>query len=175
MEFASPHGVSMTTNSSDNAGPSHKSVEAGVTLTIALFGAIVIIGSVKAGINWGAEGPRAGFFPFYIGIFIVVSSAINLWNTLRDNNDGLFAEWGQLRQVMSVVVPTTIYVGSMPFTGLYVASIIFIGWFMRWLGKYSWPVVLGVAFGMPIVTYFIFERWFLVPLPKGPIEEWLGL
>ena len=57
----------------------------------------------------------------------------------------LFAEWGQLRQVMSVVVPTAIYVGAMPFTGLYLASIIFIGWFMRWLGKYSWLVVLAVA------------------------------
>jgi hypothetical protein len=165
----------MTTNSSEIAGPTHKTVEAGVTLLIAAFGAIVIFGSVKAGINWGAEGPRAGFFPFYIGVFIVAASAINLWNGLRDGNDGLFAEWGQLRQVMSVVVPTAIYVGSMPFTGLYVASIIFIAWFMRWLGKYSWLTVLGVAFGMPIVTYFIFERWFLVPLPKGPIEEWLGL
>ena len=57
---------------------------------------------------------------------------------------------------------------SMPFTGLYLASIIFIGYFMRWLGKYRWLTVLGVALGMPIVTYFIFERWFLVPLPKGP-------
>ena len=165
----------MTTNSSDNAGPSHKAVEAGVALLIAIFGAIVIIGSVKAGINWGAEGPRAGFFPFYLGIFIEVSSAINLWNTLREENDGLFAEWGQLRQVMSVVIPTAIYVGAMPFTGLYVASIIFIGWFMRWLGKYRWITVLAVALGMPVVTYFIFERLFLVPLPKGPVEEWLGL
>ena len=165
----------MTTNNSGAPGPTHKAVEAGVTLLIALFGAIVIIGSVKAGINWGAEGPRAGFFPFYLGIFIVVSSAINLWNTLREQNEGLFAEWGQLRQVMSVVIPTAIYVGSMPFTGLYVASIVFIGWFMRWLGKYSWPVVVGVAVGMPIITYLIFERWFLVPLPKGPLEEWLGL
>ena len=119
--------------------------------------------------------PRAGFFPFYIGIFIVASSAINLWNGLREDNDELFAEWGQLRQVMSVVIPTAIYVGAMPFTGLYLASIIFIGWFMRWLGKYRWVVVLAVAFGMPIATYFIFERWFLVPLPKGPVEEWLGL
>lgn len=165
----------MATHSSNNAGPTHKAVEIGVTLLIALFGAIVIFGSVKAGINWGAEGPRAGFFPFYIGIFIIAASAVNLWNTFRDENDGLFAEWGQLRQVMSVVIPTAIYVGSMPFTGLYLASIIFIGYFMRWLGKYNWLVVLGVAFGMPIVTYFIFERWFLVPLPKGPIEEWLGL
>jgi putative tricarboxylic transport membrane protein len=164
----------MTTGSS-NAGPAHKLVEAGVTLLIALFGVIVIAGSLKAGVNWGAEGPRAGFFPFYIGIFIVASSAINLWNGLRGSDDGLFAEWGQLRQVMSVVIPTAIYVGAMPFTGLYVASAIFIAWFMRWLGKYPWLTVLAVAIGMPVVTYFIFERWFLVPLPKGPVEEWLGL
>ena len=165
----------MTTHSSGAAGPRHKVVEAGIALLIALFGIIVIIGSLKAGINWGAEGPRAGFFPFYIGIFIVVASAINFWHVLRDGNEGSFAEWGQLRQVMSVVIPTAIYVGAMPFTGLYLASLLFIGWFMRWLGKYNWLVVTAVALGMPIVTYLIFERWFLVPLPKGPIEEWLGL
>jgi len=165
----------MTTNSPNAAGPTHKSVEAGVAVAIALFGVIVIVGSMKAGINWGAEGPRAGFFPFYIGIFIVASSAINLWHGLHDDGRKLFAEWGQLRQVLSVMIPTAIYVGVMPFTGLYLASMVFIAWFMRWLGKYSWPMVAGVALGMPIVTYLIFERWFLVPLPKGPIEEWLGL
>ena len=165
----------MTTNSSDAAGPKHRAVEAGTAVLIALFGVVVIIGSLKAGINWGAEGPRAGFFPFYIGLFIVVSSAINLLHVLRSDDDGLFAEWVQLRQVMSVVIPTAIYVGSMPFTGLYLASIVFIGYFMRWLGKYRWVTVLGVALGMPIITYFIFERYFMVPLPKGPIEEWLGI
>lgn len=164
----------MTTNS-PGAGPLHKTVEAGVTLAIALFGLIVIAGSVKAGINWGAEGPRAGFFPFYVGIAIVASSAVNLWNVLQEHDKGLFAEWGQLRQVLSVVVPTAIYVGVMPFTGLYLASMVFIAWFMRWLGKYSWPMVLAISIGMPVVTYLIFERWFLVPLPKGPVEEWLGL
>ncbi|MCA6111999.1 tripartite tricarboxylate transporter TctB family protein [Bradyrhizobium cenepequi] len=165
----------MTARRSDAAGPAHKAVETGVALLIAAFGIIVIIGSLKAGINWGAEGPRAGFFPFYIGVSIVAASAINLWSALRETDDRLFAEWGQLRQVMSVVVPTAIYVGSMPFVGLYVASIIFIGWFMRWLGGYRWLPTIAVALGMPIITYLVFERWFLVPLPKGPIEEWLGL
>ena len=47
--------------------------------------------------------------------------------------------------------------------------------YLTTLKKSAWVVVLAVAFGMPIVTYFIFERYFLVPLPKGPIEEWLGL
>lgn len=165
----------MTTQHSSNAGPSHKKVEAGVTLAIAVFGLVAIIGSIKAGIAWGAEGPGPGFFPFYIGIFIVISSAVNLWNGLREDNDGLFAEWGQLRQVVSVAFPTAIYVGAIPFLGLYVASMIFIAWFMRWLGKYPWLTVLAVAIGMPILTYVVFERWFLVPLPKGPLENWLGL
>ena len=50
-----------------------------------------------------------------------------------------------------------------------------IAWFMRWLGKYRWLMVAPVAIGMPVLIYFVFEKWFLVPLPKGPIEEWLDL
>ncbi|QOZ10738.1 tripartite tricarboxylate transporter TctB family protein [Bradyrhizobium sp. CCBAU 51765] len=156
-------------------GPAHKTLEIGMALLIGVFGLVVILGSLKAGINWGAEGPRAGFFPFYIGAAIVVASAINLWHAQRDDDGRLFAEWGQLRQVMSVVVPTAIYVGSMPFIGLYVASMVFIAWFMRWLGHYRWLTTIAVAVGMPVLTYLVFERWFLVPLPKGPLEEWLGL
>jgi putative tricarboxylic transport membrane protein len=155
-------------------GPSHKMVEAGVTALIGLFGVIVIIGSIKAGINWGAEGPRAGFFPFYIGLCILISTGINLVNLFREEKDGLFAEWSQLRQVMSVVIPTSIYVASISFVGLYVASMVFIAFFMRWLGKYNWPIIAAIAIGMPVVTYIVFEKYFLVPLPKGPIEEWLG-
>lgn len=159
-----------------NAGPSYRAVEAGVALLVIVFGGIVIAGSISAGINWGAEGPRAGFFPFYIGIAIVISGIINFWNGIRpESQGGLFAEWIQLRQVMSVVIPTAIYVGAMPFIGLYVSSMLFIGWFMRWLGKYSWPMVAAVAIGMPVFTYIVFEKYFLVPLPKGPLEEWFNL
>ena len=157
------------------SGPTHKTLEIGMALLIGAFGLVVIFGSIKAGINWGAEGPRAGFFPFYVGAAIVGASAINLWSAQRDDDGRLFAAWGQLRQVMSVVVPTAIYVGSMPFIGLYIASMVFIAWFMRWLGGYRWLTVAAVAIGMPVVTYLVFERWFLVPLPKGPLEEWLGL
>jgi hypothetical protein len=27
---------------------------------------------------------------------------------------------------------------------------------------------------VPLVLFMMFERWFLVPLPKGPLEAWLG-
>jgi len=165
----------MNTQENSAAGPSHRNVELGVAIAILAFGALVMYGSVKAGIGWGAEGPKAGFFPFYIGLALVVSSAINFWNAHRETDSGLFAEWSQLRQVMAVVIPSAIYVAAIPLIGLYVSSIILIGFFMRWLGKYNWLLIAAVAIGMPAITYIVFEKWFLVPLPKGPLEEWLHL
>jgi hypothetical protein len=47
--------------------------------------------------------------------------------------------------------------------------------FMRWLGRYGWPLALGIGLGLQIVIYVTFEKWFLVPLPKGPLEDLLGL
>ncbi len=166
----------MNTQESSNSGPSHKSVEVGVALLIIVFGLIAIFGSISVGIGWAAEGPRAGFFPFYIGVSIVISGAVNLWNAVRpDAPGGLFAEWSQLRQVMLVVIPATIYAFAVGYIGLYVSSALFIGWFMRWLGKYRWTTVASVAIGMPLIVYFVFEKWFLVALPKGPLEQWLNL
>jgi putative tricarboxylic transport membrane protein len=158
-------------------GPSQRTIEIGVAVGMLVFAALVIYGSLKAGINWGAEGPRAGFFPFYVALAIVIASAINLYRIATDGGASrrLFAEWGQLRQVLSVIVPTTAYVLLIPWIGLYVASLILIAVFMRWLGKYRWPLVAAVACGVPLVAYVLFEKWFLVPLPKGPLEDFLGL
>jgi hypothetical protein len=71
-------------------------------------------------------------------------------------------------------VPVAIYAGLIPYIGLYVASALLIGVFMRWFGKYGWPMVLTIAIAVPVLTFFMFEIWFLVPLPKGPLENYLG-
>ncbi len=158
------------------AGPSHRSVEIGVAVATAVFGVIVIAGSLQAGIDWGLDGPKAGFFPFYIGLLILGASLANLVQDIAAGADtGAFASWAQLRQVMSVVVPTAVYVALIPWIGIYVASSLLIGVFMRWIGRYGWLLVLLISVGVPVVTFVVFERWFLVPLPKGPLEEFLGV
>jgi len=167
--------MSETTQRSGGAGPSHRSVEIGVALFTALLAVIGIVGSLQVGIGWAAEGPQAGFFPFYISLIVLVSSVINFLNILRDDDGALFADWGQIRQVFSVVIPSAVYVLAVPALGMYVASGLLIGVFMKWLGRYSWVMVLAVSIGAPVVTYIMFERWFLVPLPKGPVEDLLGL
>ena len=150
------------------AGPSQRSVEIGVTLLMALFALIVIAGSMQAGLGWGAEGPKAGFVPFYVGLVILGSSIINFGGVISLRPEG------QLSQVMAMLVPTAIYVALVPWIGIYVASALLIAIFMRWLGKYGWGMVAAVAVGVPFATFLIFERWFLLPLPKGPIEAYLG-
>ena len=156
-------------------GPSHRIVEIGVTVFTLIFGIIVIMGSLRAGINWGVEGPRAGFFPFYIGLIIIIATIINFSTIVLAESAGkLFAEWSQLRQVLAVVIPTVIYVALIPTIGIYVASAFLIAIFMRWLGRYGWSLMAAVSLGVPFVFFLLFERWFLIPLPKGPIEEFLG-
>ncbi len=164
-----------TVNETGGTGPSHRGVEAGVATAIAAFGLICVIGSLQVGIGWADDGPRAGFFPFYLGLIIIVSSVVNLFNLLvGPKEDGLFASWEQILKVLSVVIPTGIYVSILPFTGIYVASALLIGTFMMWLGKYRWTSAIPIALLVPILTFVFFERWFLVPLPKGPLERLLG-
>ncbi len=168
--------MSESSHSSGGAGPSHRSVEIGVALFMTLLAAVGIAGSLKVGIGWGAEGPKAGFFPFYISVIVLISCAVNLVQAVREfTGREVFADWGQLRQVFSVVIPTTVYVFAVPILGMYMSSGLLIAVFMKWLGRYSWLIVAAIAIGVPIVTYLMFEHWFLVPLPKGPLEDWLGL
>jgi len=156
------------------AGPSHRYVEAGLAVVMCLFALIVITGSIKAGIGWGIEGPKAGFFPFYVGLIILGSSVFNGIQAMSIPAGRRFADWGQLRQVLSVVVPTAIYVTLVPWIGIYLSSMLLIAFFMRWLGQYGINLIAPVAIGVPLAFFLVFERWFLVPLPKGPIEYWLG-
>ena len=160
-----------------SSGPSQRIVEIGVALSTLAFGIIVLLGSLQVGIDWGVEGPKPGFFPFYVSLFIIVASIYNLLQAthLGGIKQGLFSSWEQLRRVMSVVVPASIYVALVPFLGIYVSSMLLIAVFMMWLGGYSAGKTLPIAVGVPAIVYIVFERYFQIPLPKGPIEYWLGL
>jgi hypothetical protein len=141
------------------------------------LGAIVVYDSLRLGIGWQDDGPKPGYFPFYIGLIICLASVINLVASViaTAKKNGAFVEVGQLKLVLSVLVPTIVYVGLIGVLGIYVASALFVALFMRWLGKYAWWKVAAVSIGNSVVFFLIFEVWFKIPLPKGPLEAWLRL
>lgn len=167
--------MSDTTRESGGTGPSHRSVEIGVAAFMALLALIGIYGSLKIGIGWGAEGPKAGFFPFCVSLAVIIACAVNLAKIFARPDDGdLFARWDQLKLVLAVVIPAAIYVAIIPYSGIYLASALLIVAFMKWLGRYPWIYAIAVGVMVPILTFLMFEMWFLVPLPKGPLEKFLG-
>src|SRR3546814_16566998 len=87
---------------------------------------------------------------------------------------GSFVELGQLTDVMKVLIPAAVFVGAIGFIGIYGASALFIGAFMRWIGRFPWHTIAIVSLTVPICLFMLFEIWFLVPLPKGPPEAFLG-
>ena len=154
-----------------------KGAEMVVAALFLLLGAIVVWDSVRLGARWADDGPQAGYFPFYIGLLVCASSAVNLVTAALKKRaaDKAFVEVAQLKLVLSVLIPSFVYVALVAWLGIYVASAIFIAFFMRWLGKYPWWKVVAVSLGNSVVFFLIFEIWFKVPLPKGPLENLLGV
>jgi hypothetical protein len=85
----------------------------------------------------------------------------------KARDTGGFVNRVQLGRVLSVLLPSMVYVLAIMFLGIYVASAIYIGLFMIVLGKYS--VAKGVLLGVAVSAFFfvLFEVWFKVPLFKG--------
>ena len=164
-------------NQKQQSAASMRAVEIGVAAVVLLFGALVVFDSYRLGARWGDDGPQAGYFPFYVGLLICLSGAAVLVRALR--NAALAAESfvsrEGLKMILTVLVPTVVYVALIKYLGFYVASTLYIAYFMWHLGKYSWIKIVPVALGVSVAFFLIFEIWFAVPLPKGPLEAALGL
>jgi putative tricarboxylic transport membrane protein len=140
---------------------------------------LVITDSVRLGFGWQeVHGPRPGYFPFYLGLLICISAVVNAVRALlvlKGERNKTFVQVGQLKLVLAVLVPTAIFAALVTWIGIYASAVLFISFFMRWLGKYPWWKVLATSGTTVVVFYAVFEIWFKVPLPKGPVETLLGL
>lgn len=154
-------------------------------LLLAVCG-IVIFDSSRLGFNWReGEGPAPGYFPFYVAVILGISSLANLVSALLGRGAGeVFVSARPFARVLAVLVPSIIYVAliggislgpvNVPGLGIYVASGLFIIAFMIFIGRENPFKALGIGIAVPVVLFLMFEKWFLVPLPKGPLEAWLG-
>jgi hypothetical protein len=141
---------------------------------LALVGGVVLFDSVRLGIGWGTDGPRSGFFPFWLAVFMMSACALILVQAARREAGPAFVTRAQLAPVLKVLGPALAMVIAVQIVGLYVAAVLYVGFSMRWMGRHSWLAVVLVALGVPLVTFLVFEIWFLLPMPKGPLEAWLG-
>lgn len=137
---------------------------------------VIMWDSWRVGARWGVDGPGAGYFPFRVGVILFAASAITFVIKLRDGAAAAerFVDRTQFNLVLQVFLPTLVFVVLIPFLGIYVAAALFIAYFMIVLGRYRPHIAVPVAVGVPAALFVLFEIWFLVPLPKGPLEAAFG-
>jgi putative tricarboxylic transport membrane protein len=151
-----------------------------VSAVLILLGGVVLRDAVRLGFGWGLEGPQSGFFPFWLAVILLTVSGAIFIQALRQRADKPFVGPGQLEPVLKVLIPVIAFIvvtdppGPLPGLGLYVAAALYLGFYMRWVGRHDWRAVVALSVVVPFVAFFIFEKWFLVPMPKGPIEDWFG-
>ena len=147
-------------------------VDAVVAAILLIVGAVVMFEARRLGAGWTTDGPGAGYFPFYIGLIVCISSVGILYQSQlgKARDTGPFVNRLQLQRVTSVLVPAAVYALATMFLGLYVASAVYIALFMIILGKYSIVKSVALAVIVNALFFMMFEVWFKVPLYKGTFE-----
>jgi hypothetical protein len=157
---------------------SNRTMDMVVAILLIALASVFMFDSWRIGIGWTeGQGPAAGFFPFWVSLIMGVASVVNLVRAAAgaepDSADSFVSRTAFMR-VLMVLVPTAFYVLMIQLIGIYVASAIFIFAFMV-ASREHVIKALAVGIGVPLALFFMFEKWFLVPLPKGPLETMLGL
>lgn len=141
---------------------------------VAGFALLAIVSTYQIGAGWSDEGPQAGYFPMRMGIAILIASIAVIVQAVLKNDRSAFVEREQLKLVATVLLPLTVYIATIQYIGIYVASALFIGFFMALVGKFSWWKSTITGVGINLAIFWIFEIFFKVPLPKGPLEHLFG-
>jgi len=153
-------------------------VEVTLAAATAAIGAVVTIGALEFGTGWGDGGPQPGYFPFYIGIIVMVASGGVLVEAFA-NRERLrataFLRREQGMRIAAFFGPMVGFVLVASLLGLYVALIVYLTATMVVQGHYRLPRALAVSVGSAVIFYLIFEVWFRVPLLKGPLEALLRI
>ncbi len=144
-----------------------------VALVILILGIIIMVDTAILGSGWGMSGPEAGFFPFYMGLGVVVCSVFVLrraFKAYRKETPGTgkrLISKGGLAPILWVLVPSFGMVLLTELIGLHLATVVFLFFYMRVVGKIQWVTVILVGLLLPLATFIVFDKLFLIPMPEG--------
>ena len=148
--------------------PSTRQAEIVVAAALAATAVVVVWESVKLGSGWAANGPQAGFFPFWSALTLLATALITLVGALRRSATGLLVETPeQARDVLKVGLPLAAAVLSIQLVGFYLMTALYVAFFGIWFGRYRWYLAVLAGLVLAVSLYFGFERGFRIGLPKS--------
>ena len=142
-----------------------------VALGLMVIGLLVLGDAVRLGFGWGISGPESGFFPFYMGLGIVICTFFIVLRAIRiykkDGAGKPLIPKGGTAQILWVLLPAIGVVLLTELLGLHLATVLYLAFYMGVVGRIPWGKVILLSVLVPLVVYVLFDRIFLIPLPEG--------
>ena len=142
-----------------------------VALGLMLIGLLALGDAVRLGFGWGMSGPESGFFPFYMGLGIVICTFFTVLRAIKiykkDGAGKPLVPKGGTAQILWVLLPAIGVVLLTELLGLHLATVLYLAFYMGVVGRIPWGKVILLSLLVPLVIYVLFDRIFLIPLPEG--------
>lgn len=129
-------------------------------------------------IGWvEGRGPGAGMWPFWLSLGMALASLATLVRWYQGKTpESRSLEPYIARETLFLVVVSAfallVLLILMNIIGTYLALMLFMLFYVRFLGQHSWGMTTGFVIGTPIFVYLLFEVALTKYLPKGwPIFE----
>jgi len=136
-----------------------------------LVGIIALGDAIRMGFGWGISGPEAGFFPFYMGLGILICTifiVVKAIKSYRKEGPGKsLIQEGGLVQILWILIPAIGVFLLTELIGLHLATIFYLAFNIRVMGKMSWVKVALISILVPLSMFIVFDKVFLIPLPEG--------
>jgi len=147
-----------------------------MALVMTAFSVYLMWKSAELPIGWiKDEGPGGGAWPFWLAAIMLVSCIFIIINWFRrasppSRSTEVYMDAHAVRSFIFVGGGLTVAIGLIHVVGVYGSVFLFMLYYVRFLGKHSWPTATAIAVATPVVTFFFFDVALRIVLPKGYTE-----
>jgi hypothetical protein len=147
-----------------------------MAVVLALLSLGFMVKSYELNIGWvPGRGPGSGAWPFWLSAGMLAATAVTIvrWFA-RATPESRSTETYMSKAAVSIVGTAVLaLVGLLIGTyyiGIYFSLMLFLLFFVRIMGRQSWPITLGIALLTPVFVFCLFDWALTIPLPKGLSE-----
>ncbi len=147
-----------------------------MAIILAAFSIGLMVKSAELPIGWiPGEGPGGGAFPFWLSAGMLVCCVWIILNWARkatavSRSTAPYMDRETLVLFALVAGSLTVMIGLIHVVGVYFSIPLFLVFYVRFLGKHSWPLTGALAVSTPVIAFFFFEIALRITLPKGKTE-----
>ena len=143
---------------------------------LGIFSIYLMWKSAELPIGWiPEEGPGGGAFPFWLSAGMLICCVWIIVRGVRRSSpvaqsSATYMDAASLRLFLLIAGSLAVMLGLIHVVGVYVATPLFMLFYMRFMGGHGWMPTGLIAGLTPVVTFFFFEIALKITLPKGVTE-----